>query len=228
MNSPYNGKPGLKRIWNALFYALDGNASLVEGLLPIASDLGVGLVVRFPVAPGAAVVPLGDKTAIAPANETEVVAAASQGESQSQADQEAYLALIGAPPQLSLTITYTADGAWTLSHLTAQGWAEATAAPWAQLNLPTPLLQKISAASIKTMTITSNRQGATVTINDQSLPSIRWAQGEMDRLVELTQQLGLFDTLLQENPNAAVMIDTLQQLLPFVQTLEVTLTVHFP
>ena len=24
MNSPYKGKPGLKRIWNALFYALDG------------------------------------------------------------------------------------------------------------------------------------------------------------------------------------------------------------
>jgi len=24
MNSPYKGKPGIKRIWNALFYALDG------------------------------------------------------------------------------------------------------------------------------------------------------------------------------------------------------------
>ena len=24
MNSPYKGKPGFKRIWNALFYALDG------------------------------------------------------------------------------------------------------------------------------------------------------------------------------------------------------------
>jgi len=171
-------------------------------------------------------VPLGDERAIATANEPEVVAAASQSESQTA--QEAYLALIGAPPQLSLTITYTADGAWTLSHLTANGWAEATAAPWSQLTLPATLLQKLGAAGIKTMTITSNRQGATVTINDQPLPSIRWAQGEVDRLVELTQQLGLFDTLLQENPNAAVMVDTIQKLLPFAQTLEVTLTVHFP
>ena len=94
--------------------------------------------------------------------------------------------------------------------------------------MPPPLLQKISAAGIKTMTITSNHQGVTITVNDQPLPSIRWAQGEMDRLVELTQQLGLFDSLLKENPNAAVMVDTVQKLLPFVQTLEVNLIIHFP
>ena len=57
MNSPYKGKPGFKRIWNALFYALDGFAAALKyedafrvevvlalALIPLAFSMHIGAI----------------------------------------------------------------------------------------------------------------------------------------------------------------------------------------
>jgi diacylglycerol kinase (ATP) len=57
MNSPHKGKPGIKRIWNALFYALDGftaafkhedsfrlEVMLSLALIPLALSMHIGAI----------------------------------------------------------------------------------------------------------------------------------------------------------------------------------------
>jgi diacylglycerol kinase (ATP) len=59
MNSPYKGKPGLKRMWQALFYSLDGLAAAFEhedafrlevvlalALIPLAFSMHVGAIAK--------------------------------------------------------------------------------------------------------------------------------------------------------------------------------------
>jgi diacylglycerol kinase (ATP) len=59
MTSPYKGKPGIKRIWNALFYALDGFAAafkyedafrievvLALALIPLALSMHIGAIAK--------------------------------------------------------------------------------------------------------------------------------------------------------------------------------------
>lgn len=204
-----------------LFQALEDDASWLEALLPVAAEWGVGVVVRFPLAPDALPIPL----AAAEPDTEGVVAAAAAG---TPSAQEAYLALIGEPPQLLIEVTYTVDGAWTVADMNATAWSQVMDAPWTRLNLPPALVQKISVAGIKMVTITSNRQGLFVTVNEQALPYLRWANGEVNQLVDLVQKLDLLGAGTQENPATAVLIETVQNLLPFLQTLEVKLIVHFP
>jgi len=204
-----------------LFQALEDDASWLEALLPVAAEWGVGVVVRFPLASDAVPIPLA---AASPDAEGVVAVAAAPA----AAAQEAYLALIGEPPQLLIEVTYTVDGAWTVADMNATAWSQVIDAPWTRLNLPPALVQKISVAGIKMVTITSNRQGLFVTVNEQALPYLRWANGEVNQLVDLVQKLDLLGAGTQENPATAVLIETVQNLLPFLQTLEVKLIVHFP
>jgi diacylglycerol kinase (ATP) len=59
MNSPYKSKPGLKRMWQALFYSLDGLAAAFEhedafrlevvlalALIPLAFSMHVGAIAK--------------------------------------------------------------------------------------------------------------------------------------------------------------------------------------
>lgn len=202
-----------------LFQAMGEGASLVGALLPLVPDFGLGLVVRFPLASEAVPIPLADAGNLVG---EEVIAAAG-----TQTAQAAYLALIGAPPELLITVDYAVDGTWTVAGMNATAWTQVVNAPWDRLTLPPALVQNASAAGIKTVTITSNHEGLFVVINAQPLPYIRWANGEINKLIDLAQQLGLLGAL-DENPNADVILATVQNLLPFVQTLEVKLVVNFP
>lgn len=202
-----------------LFQASGAEVAPVGALLPVVPEFGLGLVVRFPLAPDAVPIPVA-----AVAMTEELVAAATTG---AQSAQAAYLALIGAPPELLIAVDYAADGTWTVAGMNATAWTQVIDAPWDRLTLSPTVVQKASAAGIQTVTITSTRQGLFVTINEQALPYIRWADGEMNQVVDLAQQLGLLGPL-NENPHAETILTTVQNLLPFIQTLEVKLVVTFP
>jgi len=190
---------------------------ILEKLLPLVTQLGIGAVIRFPVAAGAAAIPLvveGDKTAAA-------VAVAAQKD---------YLKSVGTPPQIRLTVNYEADGTWKVEGMSADEWqASVPNFNWKQLNLPSELIQNASAAGISTVGLMTNQDGVFIAINGNTLPHITWGNGEINHVLDLAAQMGLLQMLPGGNgPQMQTMLDTVKSLLPAVQTSNVNLTVNFP
>ncbi len=190
---------------------------MLEKILPLVSDLGVGVVIRFPVAAGTALIPLqiqGDNTAAAVA----------------QAAQKDYLKSVGTPPQIRLTVNYDATGTWKVEGMSADEWQKSVPNfNWKQLNLPPELIQNASAAGISTVGLSTNQDGVFISINGNTLPHITWGNGEINHVLDLAAQMGLLQMLPGGNgPQMQTMLDTVKSLLPAVQTSAVNLTVNFP
>jgi hypothetical protein len=190
---------------------------ILEKLLPLVTQLGIGAVIRFPVADGAQLIPLvvqGDNTAAA-------VAVAAQQD---------YLKSVGTPPQIRLTINYDANGTWQVEGMNAEEWQQSVPNfNWRQLNLPPDLIQNASAAGISTVGLNTNQDGVFISINGNTLPHITWGNGEINHVLDLAAQMGLLQMLPGGNgPQMQTMLDTVKSLLPAVQTSDVNLTVNFP
>ncbi len=195
--------------------ALGTSAELLRPLIPLATDLGGGLVLRFPLAPEATAVPF------VVASDGALLTAARQ----TQAD---YLAIIGTPPPLTITVDYALDGSWTVDGLTGEQWADAMPLPWTRLNLPAELVQGASGAGIVTLQLRANQLGLFIKINGRLLPHISWAEGELENLMTLAADTGLLNEALGTNPHTDTLLTTIQGLLPIVTATPVTLQVNFP
>lgn len=218
-----NGRHVPSLVWDAAalqltaetMAALGPSAALLHPLIPLATDLGGGLVLRFPLASDATAVPF-----IVTPDATQLTAAR-----QTQAD---YLAIIGTPPPLTITVDYGLDGSWTVDGLTGEQWADAMPLPWTRLNLSPALVQGASAAGIATLRLTANQQGLFIELNRRPLPHISWAEGELENLLALVAESGLLADALGANPHTDTLLTTIQGLLPIVTATPVTLQVNFP
>jgi len=181
-------------------------------LLPMVSAMGVGVVIRFPVSTGMAPIPLTPVTV---------------DSSAAQAVQAEYLALIGEAPHLSIDVFYHADGSWTVADLDATAWQAALPLPWARLNLRTEQIEELRAGGINELILKSDREGLFVHVNGQPLPHLSWANGELNQLLLLAADGGLFRQLLGDTPTAYSLAVTLERLLPMLQVTEIELHVHF-
>jgi len=190
---------------------------MLEKLLPLITQLGIGAVIRFPVADGAPVIPLvvqGDKTAAA----------------QALSAQKEYLASVGTPPQVRVTVNYAADGTWQVEGMTAEEWQQAVPGfNWRSLNLTPEVIQSATGAGISTVGLATNKDGVFISINGNTLPHLTWGNGEINHVLDLAAQMGLLQMLPGGNgPQMQTMLDTVKSLLPAVQTSDVNLTVNFP
>jgi len=194
---------------------LGPSAHLLGELAPLVTKLGGGIVVRFPVAPDA--MPL----ARAATTESAAVTAAQQTQAE-------YLAIVGPPPPLTVTVDYQVDGTWLVDGMSGAAWEAAMPGPWTRLNLAPGLVQGARAAGIATLVLTSNPQGLQITLNGQPLPAITWANGELENLVTLAAETGLLTRALGDNVHAASVLATIEALLPVVVTTPIELRVNFP
>jgi hypothetical protein len=184
----------------------------LTALLPTLATLGGGVILRFPTPGAAPVDPLAMTTV-----PTSTLAA----------DQAAYLAAIGAPPALAIEVFYAPDGRWTVDGLDATAWSALLPLPWARLNLDANTIQTLRSAGITTLTLRSDRNGLFVTVNERPLPYLSWANGELNNVIILAEEGGIFRQLLDDTPTAYSLAVTLERLLPLVQMTAVTLQVHF-
>jgi sulfur carrier protein ThiS len=188
---------------------------MVQGLLPVLAKLGVGVVVRFPIAEGAQTIPL------------EVTGQGSAA-ATSKAAQDQFLASVGQPPVIKFSVDYAADGSWTVDGKSAADWSAAIPFNWAGFNLKTEQLQGVAAANIKTLTLSTNREGIFIAINGNTLPHLTWANGEIEHVLNLAVQSGALESITGQVPNVAQLLEQFKSLLPVVQTSEFTMTVNFP
>ena len=190
---------------------LGGGVALLDKVLPLVRNLGIGITLRLPIAAGEAAIPL--------------VVVDDEVAARSMAAQQEFLAAVGTPPTFQIAVTYAPDGTWTVMNMTQAEWSQVMGmVPWEALNLPAELVQGASAAGIDTVGLSTNSDGIFISINGKTLPYISWADGRINYVLTLAEQTGL----LGDDPNIAQIIDTVEALLPAVQASNVSLIVTFP
>lgn len=189
---------------------LGGGLALLDKLLPMVRSLGLGVTMRFPIAQGAEVLPM--------------VVVDDQIAATARAAQQEFLDAVGTPPTFAATVTYMADGSWSVAGLSQAELAQYLPAVQNYLSLSPSLIQSASAAGIDKLTISTNTDGIFIAVNGKTLPYITWADGRINHILTLVQQTGL----LGEGLDAQTLINTVEGLLPAVQASNLTLNVDFP
>lgn len=188
-------------------------ASQVTPLMPTLAEMGGGTILRFPLLP--------DTTPI-------TIVPTITSPISSHANQEAYLRAIGGtPPQVTIHVFYQDDGTWLVDGLNAEEWGKSIPLPWSRLNLDRAQLKTLRAGGIEELTIRTDRNGLHFLVNQQALPEIQWANGELQNAIQVAADTGLFQRLLGDTPTAHSLATTLMRLLPMLQMTEVELHVHF-
>jgi hypothetical protein len=190
--------------------SMGAGVALLDKLLPLLQNLGIGITIRFPVAEGATTIPMevtDDETA-----------------QRAMALQQEFLDAVGTPPTFQVTVNYAEDGTWSMGDLTQAEWGQVSQLPVESLNLPPSLIQSAMAAGINELSLYTNPDGIFIAINGKTLPYISWADGRVNNVLDLLEQTGL----LSADPNMQVAVETIESLLPAVQASDVRLNVNFP
>lgn len=217
-----NGEPLPSLKWDGEILTVTGEvlselgvgAPLLEKLLPLITHIGVGVIVRFPMTDGVAAIPTyieGGEAAMA-----------------ARTAQEEFLNSVGSAPRINLPVTYEADGTWRVGDLTDTEWTNLTGLPWSSLRLQPNMIQALAAASISEVSISTDVDGIHIGINGNQLPYIGWADGELNHVLGLADQMGLWGTLADTGMNMGEIVGMVQTLLPVVQTAETSINITFP
>jgi hypothetical protein len=193
---------------------LGAGVALLDRVLPLLTNLGIGVILRFPIAEGEEALPLV-------ATESEVAAAA-------MAAQQEFLASVGTPPVFHFTINYAADGTWTIAEMSQSEWEALLPGATTMLTMTPETIASVTAAGINEIELATNTDGIFISINGQTLPYLTWADGRVQHLLTLAEESGLLSLALGDNPDMAAIIDTVEALLPAVQASDVSLRVTFP
>jgi hypothetical protein len=188
---------------------------VLEKLLPVLTNLGMGVIVRFPVKEGAEVIPTyieGGEAAMA-----------------ARAAQEEFLTTVGdTPPTIRLPVYYDVDGGWRVGDLTDAEWTNLTGIPFQAARLTPEMVQNLIDAGITEITVSTDPEGIHLSINDHDLPYIGWADGEINHLLTLAEQMGLWDTLADSGMNMGELVGMVETLLPIVQSTNTDINVYLP
>jgi hypothetical protein len=194
---------------------LGAGMPVLEQLLPLATSLGIGIIVRFPLAPGVAAIP------------TFVEGGAA--EMAAQAAQDEFMTSVGnTPPTLTIPVFYDTDGGWRVGDLTDAEWSSLTSLPFQAARLEPAMMESIVNAGITEVSVFTNADGLHISINGRSLPYIGWADGEINHVLALAEQLGLWNTLADSGMNPGELIGVVETILPAVQSTNASINVYFP
>jgi hypothetical protein len=197
-----------------LITQLGAGTAVLEKLLPVVTNLGIGTIVRFPLQEGIAAIPTyveGGEAALA-----------------AQQAQDEFLASVGTPPTITLPIFYDADGGWRVGDLSDAEWSNLTGLPFQAARLQPTMIQGIIGSGITEVSIFTNDAGLHLSINGRALPYIGWADGEITHLLDVGEQLGLWNTLADNGMNMGEVIGMVESLLPAVQSSNTSINVYFP
>ena len=184
---------------------------MADLLVELVDQIGVGVIARFPVAPGAEEIPLyveGDSSAAMAA----------------KAAQEEFLAAVGTPPRINLPIFYEADGSFSIGDLSIAELNAMTDYALAGLALTIGQLGLVRSLGISELGISTDMDGITISIDGNTLPTLDWSDGKASNLIEVITELPLLEIAM---PGMGAMLPTIHQVLPLVQAAEIDLTLHF-
>lgn len=197
-----------------LINQLGAGVPVLEKLLPVITNLGVGAIVRFPVQASAEAIPT-------------YVESGEAAQIAKQA-QDTFLSSVGTPPTITLPVFYDAEGGWRVGDLSDSEWTNLTGLPFQAARLQPAMIESIINSGITEVSVFTNEEGLHLSINGRSLPYIGWADGEINHLLDVGEQLGLWNTLADQGMNMGEVMGLVETLLPAVQSTSTNINVYFP
>ena len=197
--------------------ALGLGVPTLNRILPLVQKLGMGFVLRFPVAEGVELIPLTGH------EDSEETIRAREAQAQ-------MLSFLGIPPTIDLPIIYHADGSWTLAELSDTEWSVLTLVPFWALRLPPSLISNLTDAGVTTVTLKTDQEGIHIGVNEISLPYLSWGSGEVQNVLVLVKQSGLLEPLASVMPGGDVyqVLDLVESMLPLIQMTNANITLYLP
>lgn len=191
-----------------------GAVAVLDKLLPLIQNLGIGVIVRFPVTEGAAALPL-------------ISAEAGQAAEQIKAAQDEFLNAVQVPPTVQVTLSYDENGNGTLAGMSQEEWAQIAPQLGSILKMQPTGLAALKGLGIQQIGISTNPDGIFISINDKTLPHITWADGRINNVLALLADTGALDNVMPGQDSTAV-LDYIQSVLPVVLASNINLIVKFP
>lgn len=232
-----NGKPMLSLAWTAdtlanlgtlLGSMPDPTMQQVQGLVPLLSNMSLGIVMRFPGATGEEMPLVSDEAVDAKAiiaQATKDAPAALQAVLPENLQGMAGLLgglLAGLPP---LTITFDASGAGTLTGLAP---FIASQIPAGAIALPADTLAQLQDLGIKSLNIKNSADGLNITVNGNALPMLMWNRGEMQNLAQLGVASGALQVLGNLDEGTLGTLKTVADAAPILQAAKLDVTINLP
>ena len=182
---------------------------MADLLVELVDQIGVGVIARFPVAPGMEEIPMyveGDSSAAMAA----------------QAAQDEFLDSVGTPPRINLPVFYHADGSISIGDLSVDELSAMTGGALGDLSMALGALTLVRDMGISQLGISTNADGITLTIDGDTLPTLDWSDGKASNLIEVVSQIPILSML-----GMGSILSMVHQVLPLVQASEIDLTLNF-
>ena len=182
---------------------------MADLLVDLVDQIGIGVIARFPVAPGAEEIPLfveGDSSAAMAA----------------KAAQEEFLASVGTPPRINLPIFYGDDGSLSIGDLSIDELSAMTGVSLDALVMGLGPLEAVRGMGVSVLGISTDKDGITISLDGKALPTLDWSDGKASNLIEMVSQIPLLEMM-----GLGSVLPMVNQLLPLVQSAEIDLTLHF-
>ncbi|MBI1295622.1 hypothetical protein GC175_11775 [bacterium] len=186
---------------------------VLDRILPLVQQFGLGISLTFPVADG-----------------TEAIALGQVAESASGADADAIVEAVGgAAPRINLPVVYDEQGNFTVGDLTGAEWVALTGVPFDLLQFTPDQIVAIGEAGLTTMALETTPAGLVISVNDQALPTLSWGEGELQNVLSLPVVQGLLSGAGGPlGMDAATVSAAIANLLPVIQASDVNLSIFFP
>lgn len=202
---------GLSQLTNEMGLPLGG----LERILPLLGKMGFGAVLRFPIAEGGAPLPL-------------VAADAEQIAADAKAARAEFLTSTQASPAIQFTVDYGTDGKFMVDGMGSAELGSALGIEFTDLDLGPETIQGAVAAGLKTLSVSTSEAGILLSVNGVALPTITWADGELENIWQLATDTGLLQLITGGNESIASMLPMVKQLLPTVEATKLNMVVNFP
>lgn len=198
-----------------LIAKLGAGTPALEKLLPVLANIGLGVILRFPVKDGEAAIPTYVEN--------------GQAATTAKKAQTDFLASVGnTPPTITLPIFYKEDGTWRVGDLSDTEWSNLTNLPLQATRLTPGGIKALMNAGITQISLFTNKDGLHISINDHDLPYIGWGDGELNHLIDLGNQMGLLNAVADPSMNMGEVIGLVQSLLPAVEASNANINVYLP
>lgn len=181
----------------------------LEKLLPLITNVGLGVILRMPVAEGAEVLPY-----VNPDNSAAERAMAAQQE---------FLAAVQVPPTFQVVVDYAEDGSWQVGGISQDVWAGLAPQLGSTFDQLGTTMRQLSGMGIDEISLDSNADGFFISINGNRLPYISWKDGRINNVLDLAVQSGLLAGAVPDE-----LIQQIETLLPAVMASNVSLKFELP
>lgn len=182
-------------------------------LLPILTQLGIGVTLNLPVAAGVERAPL--------AVSAEESAAAALAASQSE-----FAESIGELPTITVPVTYADDGTYTVAGMSGDAWASLTGLDlFASLTQRPEQIDFMQSRGIEQVDVKLDPEGLRILIDDAALPYIDLSGGKLASVIELARSTGALNI---PGLDAATLDTILSQFLPILTSANLDLSLRFP